>query len=107
MPSQKGISYEGENQMIVKKRYLTILIVLILTLFFSCAKKQTGENDDGVVYVYQVPALTADGWLTASLQDVGVNPGPITNLMEELLNRNDHLYHGLLIIKDVIGFESH
>jgi hypothetical protein len=48
MPSQKGISYEGENQMIVKKRYLTILIVLIPALFFSCAKKQTGENDDGV-----------------------------------------------------------
>lgn len=100
MRVQKGISYESENRMIVRKQHLTILFVLILTLFFSCAKDQTAENDDGVVYVYQAPALVGDGWETASLQDVGLDPGPITSLMEELLNRNDHLYHGLLIVKD-------
>jgi len=95
--AQKGISCERENRMNVKKRYLTILIVLILALFFSCGKDPTGENDDQVVYVYQIPALVGDGWETASLQDVGLNPGPITSLMEELLNRDDHLYHSLLI----------
>lgn len=100
MRVQKGISYEWENRMIVRKCYLTILIVLILTLFFSCAEEPAAENDDRVVYVYQISPLVGDGWETASLQDVGLNPVPITNLMEELLNRNDHLYHGLLIVKD-------
>ena len=91
---------ESENGMIITKRYLTILIVLILTLFFSCAKEPSAENDDGVVYAYQIPPLVGDGWETASLQDVGLNLVPITSLMEELLSRNDHLYHGLLIVKD-------
>ncbi len=31
-----------------------------------------------------LPALTADGWETASLQDVGLNPAPITNIYENI-----------------------
>ncbi len=84
----------------VKKRYLAIFIVLIPTLFFSCGKGQDGENGDQSIYVYQIPALTGDGWETDSLQNVGMNPVPITNLMVELLTRDDHFYHSLLIIKD-------
>jgi len=86
--------------MIVPKRYLTIHLILILALLFSCKKDQATENGDQPIYVYQVPALVGDGWETASLQEVGMNPVLITSLMEELLTRNDHLYHGLLIVKD-------
>jgi len=89
-----------EKRMIVSMRYLTILLILIHTLFFSCTKNPTAENGDQLIYVYQVPALVGDGWETASLQEVGMNPVLITSLMEELLTRNDHYYHGLLIVKD-------
>ena len=97
MQVQKGISYEWENRMIVRKCYLTILIFLILTLFFSCAEEPAAENDDRVVYVYQIPPLVGDGWETASLQDVGLNPVPITILMEDLLNRH-FIYKSMLSI---------
>jgi len=86
--------------MIIKKRYLTILLILILALLFSCKKDKSTENGDQPIYVYQIPAQVGDGWETASLQEVGMDPELITILMEELLTRNDHLYHSLLIVKD-------
>lgn len=86
--------------MIEPKRCPIILLVLILSLFISCEKEPETEEDGWVEYTYQVPLLVGDGWETASLQNVGMDPEPIIDLMEELLNTDDHLYHGLLIVKD-------
>jgi CubicO group peptidase (beta-lactamase class C family) len=51
-------------------------------------------------YSYRIPEQTDDGWQTASLMDVGMVAEPLVDLMEQLLNRRDHLMHGILIIKN-------
>jgi CubicO group peptidase (beta-lactamase class C family) len=78
-------------------RYVAILFYLFIA--FSC-DKSTGPNDNRVEYTYRIPERVADGWETASLADVGINPLPLIILMNDLLNRNDHYVHGILIIKD-------
>jgi CubicO group peptidase (beta-lactamase class C family) len=51
-------------------------------------------------YSYRIPAQTDDGWLTASLTDLGMETEPLVGLMNLMLNRNDHFTHSILIIKN-------
>jgi CubicO group peptidase (beta-lactamase class C family) len=46
------------------------------------------------------PLQTDDGWETASLQSVGMDPGPLEDLIELIANTEDHLLHSILIVKD-------
>lgn len=73
------------------------ITVLLVTLVFanSCnsSTKSTG-------YKYIIPQQTDDGWETASLNSVGMDEGPLEEMMNILLNRYDHYIHGLVIIKD-------
>lgn len=68
---------------------------LLLLLAWGCS-----TEDNTSAYQYQIPTQTTDGWQTASLSDVGVDEVPLVNLMNFLLDRDDHLIHGLLIVKD-------
>lgn len=43
---------------------------------------------DGAPYSYRKPDATDDGWTTASLKDVGLDPRPISSLIEKILNAN-------------------
>ncbi len=83
------------------KQYLRILSVsFLLLIILSCSKNTTGPEDNRVEYNYQVPEQVNNGWNAVSMTDAGMNTDPIVNLMNDLLNRNDHYIHGLLIIKD-------
>jgi CubicO group peptidase (beta-lactamase class C family) len=51
-------------------------------------------------YSYRVPEQTNDGWVTASLTDVGMDAAPLIDLMNELSRRNVNHVHSILAIKD-------
>ncbi|KAA3656765.1 MAG: class C beta-lactamase-related serine hydrolase [Calditrichaeota bacterium] len=81
-------------------RYFHILkffILFSLTLPVSCSKKTV---DPGPVYNFTIPEETGDGWTVASLTEVGIDEGPLTNLMTRLDETNEHNIHSLLIIKN-------
>jgi CubicO group peptidase (beta-lactamase class C family) len=73
-----------------------VLVVLFYFLLTCSCNTETGST----VYEYSIPLQTGDGWGTASLNSVGMDEGPLKEMMNDLLNRNDHYLHGLLIIKD-------
>jgi len=81
----------------------SIFVSLILLLFIyysciSCTEKQVTEPAG--LYQYSVPQQLNDGWETASLQSVGMNPIHLINLMNRLDQIGEHKIHSLLIIKD-------
>jgi hypothetical protein len=50
-------------------------------------------------WVYRPPAQVGDGWETASLESVGMDPAPLMDLMDRLYGRSTHLVHGILIVR--------
>ena len=59
-----------------------------------------GPDAPGDRYRYAVPMATGDGWETASLQSVGVDPAPVVAMMEALRGFPDHWIHGIVVAKD-------
>ncbi len=51
-------------------------------------------------YRYAVPIQTDDGWRTASLAQRAVDEAPLVSLMTRLRARENHMIHGLLLVKD-------
>ena len=94
----------------MKNKILGIIIVLLIIISgFSCKTVgNSGEDNTYQYYNYQVPENTGDGWVTGSLEDVGLNIEPLKNLMEILLNRENHEIHSILLIKnDLLVFEEY
>ncbi|MEJ2617116.1 MAG: serine hydrolase [Ignavibacteriaceae bacterium] len=84
------------------KKLISIFIYLMIPFFLmDCSNDNppTAPNDISDGYTYKVPEQTDDGWETASLSDVGVDPTIITNLMNDLNNR-DHYIHSIVIVKN-------
>lgn len=48
-------------------------------------------------WIYQPPEQIGDGWETASLADVGIDPIPIADLVTTLKNSPGHLVHSIVI----------
>jgi CubicO group peptidase (beta-lactamase class C family) len=67
---------------------------LLLALPVSC------DSSTGIEDLYPVPVETMDGWQTASLESVGMDPEPLLRLLELISNTDDHLIHSILIVKD-------
>jgi CubicO group peptidase (beta-lactamase class C family) len=86
-----------------------IIVLLILISGFSCGGGgNSGEDNTYQYYNYQIPENTGDGWLTGSLETVGMSVEPLKNLMEILLNRESHEIHCILVIKDdLLVFEEY
>jgi CubicO group peptidase (beta-lactamase class C family) len=82
------------------KPYLPQLWMVVFIFAAMSCDKSTEPNDNGVEYTYQVPEQLNDGWETASLADVGMNPIRLIIMMNGLLNHENHYVHGILIIKD-------
>jgi len=74
-----------------------ILLLLIYYCSISCDENRVTEPSGD--YQYSVPQPTNDGWETASLQSVGMNPNYLINLMNRLDEIGEHRIHSLLIIK--------
>lgn len=51
-------------------------------------------------YSYRIPEQIEDGWVTASLGDVGINEEQITDSMDSLLKAENNPLHSILIIKE-------
>ncbi len=49
---------------------------------------------------YRVPEQTSDGWQTASVESVGMDPRPLEELLALVHGTPGHLLHALLIVKD-------
>ncbi len=56
--------------------------------------------DDTLPYAYTVPPDLGDGWKTASLEDVGMDPGPLTRLVDLVRAGTYARIHGLVVVKD-------
>ena len=94
----------------MKNRTLGFIIVLLMLISgFSCeGGGNSGEDNAYQYYNYQIPENTGDGWLTGSLETVGMSVEPLKDLMEILLNRESHEIHSILVIKDdLLVFEEY
>jgi len=77
-------------------RWLLISLLVLLTL--SCKEDSTVEPPPP--YVYQDPEQTNDGWLTASIDEVGINGEKLIEVVN-LINYNMFTeVHSILIVKD-------
>ena len=86
---------------VVNPGYIFISLLLLFLIYFSstsCDENQVAQPTGG--YQYSIPQLTNDGWETASLISVGMNPDFLINLMNRLDIIGEHRIHSLLIIKD-------
>jgi CubicO group peptidase (beta-lactamase class C family) len=79
---------------------LAIVVILIITLFFSSCRRQTENRPPESEYTYRVPEQTDDGWETAHLSDVNINQAPLVLMMREYFKFSTHDVHSILIIKD-------
>ena len=79
------------------KRWTTaraLTATLLLALPIAC-DSSTGPGD-----LYPIPVQTTDGWQTASLESVGMDPEPLLSLLELISNTDNHMIHSILIVKD-------
>jgi CubicO group peptidase (beta-lactamase class C family) len=83
--------------MILIRRQASIAVpVAVLTLFsLGCSHPAQDEP-----WVYRQPVRTSDGWETASLTAVGIDPAPLSELMNRLRANPGHLVEGIVIVKD-------
>jgi len=75
-------------------RAVFLVIVTAVTFPVSC-HSPTGPSD-----ALQKPRQTNDGWETASLDRVGMDPGPLQSLLQLIDGTDDHMIHSILIVKD-------
>lgn len=72
--------------------------VLLVALSLAAVGCSASRPDDE--WVYRQPVQAGDGWETATLAAVGVDPLPLTGLMDRLRANPGHLVEGILIVKD-------
>jgi CubicO group peptidase (beta-lactamase class C family) len=79
-------------------------LLLAFVLLSPCCGGPPGseaapETPSPVSWVYRAPEQVADGWETASLGSVGMDPAPLERLMRDLQAHPGHLVHGILIVR--------
>ena len=77
--------------------FLRILFLALLASLFSTLACDSPTGPSGQ---FQQPLQTNDGWETAALQDVGIRPAPLRELLDLIDGTDGHLIHSLLIVKD-------
>lgn len=77
-----------------RKRKISLAIISIsisiVFLLGSCSYK----------YAYEIPVYNDDGWITASLSDVGLNDQKLRELIQAIKQRKYKNIHSVLIAKD-------
>ena len=79
----------------ILKRIIIIVFVYFITT--GCAEKALEPVVSN--YQYEIPNNINDGLETSSINEVGIKPEPLNQLMNNLQSR-EHNYHAILIIKD-------
>jgi len=81
------------------------MAVLLSTIFALVSVLGSCRSSN---YEYQVPQATGDGWSTASLADVGLDPEPFVDLVEFVEDDEARAMHGIIVIKaDKLVFEQY
>jgi CubicO group peptidase (beta-lactamase class C family) len=79
----------------------TLLCGFLVCIIFSCSDLETSVSDsEKEVETYPTPPALNDGWNVASLNDVGLHPSSIINMLNEIEHWNSHSFNGILIVKD-------
>ena len=77
--------------------------VLILAVLISCSDDKNNNpvitNPEGT-YQYTVPEQTNDGWLTASVTEVGMLEEPLVEMVRMIDTFQNHQIHNILIFKE-------
>jgi CubicO group peptidase (beta-lactamase class C family) len=68
---------------------------LLLLPLLICCDSLTGPGDG-----LRRPRQTSDGWVTASVEAVGMDPAPLQALLDLISTTDNHLIHSILIVKD-------
>ena len=82
------------------KTLLTIVVILMIFLFFFSCQRPKDTRPSYVDYTYSVPDQTNDGWETAHVSDVNINEGLLVRMMREYFGTHTRDVHSILIIKD-------
>ncbi len=79
-------------------------VLLLAATCYSCssggASSNPGSPGQPARWAYQQPENTGDGWVTASLTDVGMDLEPVADLMNRLHDNPGHLVHSIVIAVD-------
>lgn len=73
-------------------------LIGISLLLFGCRENTTIQPEE-LKYEYTIPEDLNDGWITGSLQEVGLNSIRISEMME-FFNGFDNNIHGIIIVKN-------
>ena len=80
-----------------KLDYFVLSLVLCCTvLVASCVPEFEPEHE----YMYRIPEQTNDGWITDSLEEVGMRAEPLSDMMKRIQDKEYQNVHGILIVKD-------
>ncbi|MBN1270658.1 MAG: serine hydrolase [Candidatus Aminicenantes bacterium] len=77
-----------------RKASIILLSIICSFYFLSCS------TTDTTGWVYRQPEQVNDGWETASLGSVGLDPTRLISLMNDLNSIENHLIHGIIIAKN-------
>ena len=81
-------------------RYLSVVVIpLFFILAISCNDNKTIFKSYTEPTINQ-PVQTDDGWETATVTDVGMNTGPLLDLLNFLNVEPNHNVHSVLIVKE-------
>ncbi len=83
--------------MLIKRQYLIVLTALFLAFVFACDNSTDSPVNNSP---YPEPVQTNDGWITATLDQVGIRPDSLLSLIDRLSHTQNHLIHSILIVKD-------
>ena len=94
-------SFKFKNNFMILMRWKLFIpfILIIVSSIYSCREDNPVEISVPE-YSYSVPLNIQDGWETASSEEVGLNPERLTDMINDLSERQNHNLHGILIAKD-------
>ena len=80
--------------------------LLLATLSLAAIRCSSAEQDEA--WVYRQPVRASDGWPTASLAAAGMDPAPLTELMNRLRGNPGHMVESILIaVEGKLVFEEY
>lgn len=77
----------------LRSRALVSAAALAATIVTACDSPTSPDTR------YRIPVQTDDGWQTASLESVGMEVGPLEEVLQLIADTDHHLYHGMLIVR--------
>ncbi len=89
-PPRRG----SRRRTVIGPRRFSVLGAAVALLALACDSASGPQNG------YERPVRTDDGWETASLEQVGMEPGPLLDLLALIADTEDHMIHSLVIVRD-------